>query len=117
VNVLLLLFWLCYWLISVSVNTSWVFGVADGQAEGTAAVYIEIRSCQGELLLPLLFGHSCKLLRSTCLYLCLLVCPRAYLKNQMSKRYQKLTHVAYGHALISSALAALRYVMYFRFCG
>jgi len=32
-----------------------VFGVADGQAEGTAAVYIEIRSCQGELLLLLLF--------------------------------------------------------------
>jgi len=40
------------------------------------------------------------------------VCPRAYLRNCMSNLHQFFVHMSFG-----PPLAALRYVMYFRFYG
>jgi len=51
-----------------------------------------------------------------CLTVCLSVCPRAYLWNYMSDRHQ-IFHACYLYLWLDPSVAALRYVMNFRFYG
>jgi len=48
---------------------------------------------------------------------CVRVCPRAYLRNYTSDLHQIFVLVTYGRDSILLCMAALRYVMYFWFCG
>jgi len=51
-----------------------------------------------------------------CMFVSLSVCPLAYLKNHMSKFHQIL-YTCYMWPRLDTAMRAVQYVMYFRFCG
>jgi len=67
------------------------------------------------LLLLLRPREGCEVLRSACLYVCLSVCPLAYLKNQTSKLHV-IFYECYLWPWLGPPLTKMQYVMYFRVC-
>jgi len=53
---------------------------------------------------------------SVCLSLCLFFCPLPYCQNHMSEFHQ-IFRTCYLWPWLGPALTAMRYIMYFRFCG